>query len=94
MRYYEAVQENETLLEFPCDFPIKAMGLSTSGFEIRALAIVRRHAPDFSSERMYSAASKQGKYISVTFTLMATSQAQLDAIYRELTSCEDIVMVL
>jgi putative lipoic acid-binding regulatory protein len=88
------VEENNSLLKFPCDFPIKAMGLSASGFEARALEIVRRHAPDFKNESMYSAASKQGKYISVTFTLTATSQAQLDAIYRELTSCEDIVMVL
>ena len=94
VRYYSRVDKKDTLLEFPCDFPIKAMGLSDSGFEARALEIVRRHAPDFSSERMYSAASKQGKYISVTFTLQATSQAQLDAIYRGLTSCDDIVMVL
>lgn len=94
MRYHWAVEEKQTLLEFPCDFPIKAMGLSASGFEVRALEIVRCHAPDFASDRMHTTASKQGKYISVTFILNATSQAQLDAIYRELTSCEDIVMVL
>lgn len=93
-RYYHGVEKKRTLLKFPCQFPIKAMGLSDSGFEARALEIVRRHAPDFTGDRMHSAASKQGKYISVTFTLQATSQVQLDSIYRELTSCDDIVMVL
>lgn len=70
------------------------MGLSGSGFEAIALEIVRRHAPDFTSDRMVSVSSKQGNYISVTFRLRATSQAQLDAIYRELTRCTDIKMVL
>ncbi len=94
VRYYPPVDKKQTLLKFPCDFPIKAMGLSGSGFEVRALEIVRRYAPDFVNDSMYSAASKQGKYISVTFTVQATSQQQLDAIYRELTSCDDIMMVL
>lgn len=84
----------QTLLEFPCDFPIKAMGRSDSGFEARALEIVRRHAPDFSPESMRSAASRQGNYLSCTFVVRATSRAQLDALYRELSSCEQLLMVL
>ena len=88
------MQERQTLLEFPCDFPIKAMGRSNSGFEARALAIVRRHVPDFSVESMRSVVSRQGNYLSCTFVIRATSRAQLDALYRELSRCDELLMVL
>ncbi len=88
------MDKQDSPLKFPCDFPIKAMGLATSGFEVKALEIVRRHAPDFDVEQMHSNSSKQGKYISATFNICATSQQQLDTIYLELTSCDDILVVL
>jgi len=88
------MKERASLLEFPCDFPLKVMGRSESGFEARALAIVRSHLPDFDAANMHSAASRKGNYLSVTFDLRATSQEQLDALYRELTACEEILMVL
>ena len=86
--------QRQTLLEFPCDFPIKAMGKATSGFEARALEIVRRHAVDFKDENMRIVASRKGTYLSATFVVHATSQEQLDNLYRELTACEDMLMVL
>lgn len=88
------MKEHDSLLEFPCDFPIKAMGRSDSGFEAKALAIVRSHVPDFDAANMRSAVSRKGNYISVTFDLRATSQEQLDELYRELTACEELLMVL
>ncbi|VAW78578.1 Proposed lipoate regulatory protein YbeD [hydrothermal vent metagenome] len=88
------MDSEETLLEFPCEFPIKAMGKSASGFEARALEIVRRHVADFQDENMRIVASGKGNYLSATFTIHATSKAQLDAIYRELTDCKDMLMVL
>jgi putative lipoic acid-binding regulatory protein len=87
-------QQDQSLLQFPCDFPIKVMGRSDSGFEARALQIVRRHVPDFSTESMRSTASRQGNYLSCTFVVCATSRAQLDELYRELSSCEELLMVL
>ncbi len=84
----------ETLLEFPCQFPIKVMGKSDSGFEADALGFVRNHVPDFDAENMRSMPSKKGNYISVTFEIRATSKAQIDAIYMQLTACEKILMVL
>ncbi|HHJ14162.1 MAG TPA: DUF493 domain-containing protein [Gammaproteobacteria bacterium] len=88
------MSERERLLQFPCDFPIKAMGTATSGFEARALEIVRRHDAGFPDENMRLVASGKGNYLSATFVVRATSQEQLDAIYRELTACEDMLMVL
>ena len=80
------MSEQETLLEFPCVFPIKAMGRSDSGFEARALAIVRRHVTDFKAESMKVVASQKGNYLSVTFTIEATSREQLDLLYIELNA--------
>jgi putative lipoic acid-binding regulatory protein len=88
------MQETESLLQFPCDFPIKAMGRSDSGFEARALGIVRRHVPDFETDNMRSAASRNGNYLSVTFTVRVSSRRQLDDLYRELTACKAVLMVL
>ncbi len=94
MRYAFNMNEQESALTFPCTFPIKVMGTSVSGFEARALGIVRRHAPDFVNEAMRVNASRHGNYLSVTFVIQATGRGQLDAIYRELTACDDILMVV
>jgi len=88
------MQETESPLKFPCDFPIKVMGRSDSGFEAKALGIVRQHVPDFAADNMRSAASRNGNYLSVTFTVRAISRAQLDDLYRELTACKAVLMVL
>jgi putative lipoic acid-binding regulatory protein len=94
MLYYGDMSEDDSLLQFPCAFPIKAMGRSDSGFEATALAIVRRHAPGFDVAAMNTVASAKGNYLSVTFTIQATSREQLDNLYRELTACEQLLMVL
>ncbi len=94
MLYHGAMSEKDSLLEFPCDFPIKAMGRCETGFEAKALEIVRRHAPDFDADGIKIVASQKGNYLSVTFTVPATSQEQLDKLYRELTACEELLMVL
>lgn len=92
--YHFGMNEQESALKFPCAFPIKVMGTSVSGFEARALGIVRRHAPDLDTEAMRVNASRHGNYLSVTFVIPASSREQLDAIYRELSACDDILMVL
>jgi uncharacterized protein len=76
----------QTLLEFPCDFPIKIMGERRDDFVRVMIAIVQRHAPDFVAETVAMRASSGGKYLSVTCTIRATSKPQLDALYRELTA--------
>ena len=76
----------DTLLEFPCDFPIKIMGKADDSFAEVMLSIVTKHAPDFDATRMELRASSGGNYLSVTCTIVATSKPQLDAIYMDLTS--------
>lgn len=77
-------EERTTLLEFPCAFPIKIMGEAREGFADAMLEIVLRHAPDFAAESVEMKASSGGKYVSLTCTITAVSQAQLDALYREI----------
>ncbi len=88
------MSEQETLLEFPCRFPIKAMGLDDGAFETLVVELVRKHVPDLGEAAVASRASQGGKYLSVTITVTATSRDQLDNIYRELTACEQVLMAL
>ena len=87
-------ESRESLLEFPCEFPIKIMGLTRDDFAQTILAIVRRHAPDFDGATMEMRSSSGAKYLSLTCTINATSQAQLDELYRELSKHEMVKIVL
>ena len=74
----------ETLLEFPCQFAIKAMGKFSDNLEVTVVEIVSRHAPDTHNHSVKTKPSKDGNYISVTVTILAHSKPQLDAIYQDL----------
>jgi len=82
------------VFQFPCDFPLKAMGHNTDEFEILIVTIVRRHAPDLADHAVSSRLSSNGKYRSVTATFTAHSREQLDALYRELSAHEQVLMLL
>ncbi len=84
----------ETLFEFPCAFPLKIMGRAEDELAQAVLTIVTRHAPDFDGGTMEMRASREGRYISLTCTITATSRDQLDALYRELTSHPLVKVVL
>lgn len=86
--------EDETLFEFPCQFPIKVMGKSSAGFDITVVEIVRQHVVDLHEGAVTSRPSKGGKYTSVTIVIEATSKAQLNAIYQSLTDCPEVLMAL
>ena len=83
-----------TLLEFPCDFPLKIMGPTAADSAQTIAAVVTRHAPDFDAASMEMRPSKAGNYLSLTCTVRAVSQQQLDALYRELTSHPMVKVVL
>ncbi len=84
----------ESPLKFPCEFPIKIMGRTQDGFAQAVVAVVRRHAPDFDPATLEMRSSRAGNYLSVTATINATSRAQLDDLYRDLTSHPMVTMVL
>jgi putative lipoic acid-binding regulatory protein len=86
--------EPPSLIEYPCDFPLKIMGKTQAGFAQAILGIVREHAPDFDGATMEMKTSKGGKYLSITCTIRATSRQQLDDLYRALCDHPMVVMVL
>ncbi|MCK6390307.1 MAG: DUF493 domain-containing protein [Azonexus sp.] len=84
----------DTLLEFPCDFPLKIMGKAHEELAQSVLTIVTRHAPDFDGATMEMRSSSGGNYLSLTCTVIATSKPQLDALYMELTAHPLVKVVL
>lgn len=86
--------EPESLLVFPCEFPIKAMGKASATFEAQIISIMRRHVPDLDETTITCRPSQGGNYLAITVTIQATSRAQLDAIYQDLTACKDVLMAL
>jgi hypothetical protein len=87
-------EQEETLLEFPCEFAIKAMGPSSDDFDAIVVAIIRNHTDDIAEGAIATKQSSGGKFTSVSVTITATSKAQLDAIYMELSAHELVKYVL
>lgn len=88
------MSQAQALLAFPCPFPIKVLGRREAGFAQQVTAIVLHHAPDFEPASVEMRPSREGKYLSLTCTVRATSREQLDALYRELCDHPAVVMVL
>lgn len=86
--------QEETLLEFPCDFPVKIMGATRDDFAQVMLDVVLSHAPDFDAHSMQIRASGKGNYLAITCTIRATSKGQLDNLYRALTAHPYVKMAL
>lgn len=84
----------DTLFEFPCQFPIKVMGKTTAEFKSIVLDIVRNHVTDVSDEHIKIRNSGKGNFVSITITITATSKKQLDSIYLELNASKHVDMTL
>jgi len=84
----------ESPLTFPCQFPIKVMGLNTGTFENEVFMIANRLIPNLGETAIKSRPSSSAKYLSVTVTFMAQSREQLDDLYRAFNKLSDVKMVL
>lgn len=84
----------ETLLTFPCVFPIKVMGLTQDNFAQSILMVVQKHVPGFDASTLEMRASRAGKYLSLTATVNAESREQLDNLYRDLSTHPMVALVL
>lgn len=87
-------ETEETLLEFPCHFPIKVMGRRCDEFEITVVTIVRKHIQNLGEGAVRSRDSGKGKFTSITVTVEVHSKQQLDDLYRELHAHELVLMLL
>jgi len=78
--------QHESLIDFPCEFPIKVMGLTEDSFSMEIIKTIQQHEPRFDASKVEMRGSSAGKYTSLTCNCYVESQAQLDDIYRALTS--------
>lgn len=85
---------DETLLEFPCDFPIKMMGRDTPEFRELARELIQKYTGPLDNNAIQSTLSRNGRFVSITATINAQSQQQLDDIYRAISAHEDVLMAL
>jgi putative lipoic acid-binding regulatory protein len=88
------IDPKDSLIEYPCDFPIKVFGEAKQGFAQAIAAVVLVHAPDFDAATIEMRSSSNARYLSLTCTIRATSREQLDNLYRDLTSHPMVKMVL
>ena len=84
----------DTLFEFPCDFPIKVMGRDSPEFRAMAVALIESHTGPLEAERVQMAVSRNGRFVSITMTVNAQSRDQLDDIYRDVSGHPSILMAL
>ena len=85
---------SDSLIEYPCDFPIKIFGLTQQGFAQAVMEVVSHHDREFNASTLEIRSSSKARYISLTCTVRATSREQLDALYQDLCDHPMVVMVL
>jgi putative lipoic acid-binding regulatory protein len=84
----------ETLLEFPCVFPLKVIGKNVDEFEGEVFTIIQKHVPDVERKNITRRPSAGHKYLALTVTFVADNQLQLDELYLELNSHELVLVTL
>ena len=84
----------ESLIEYPCRFPIKVMGAKADGLVHAITLIAREFDPAFDASTIELRESKGGNYLGVTITINATSREQLDELYRTLSTHPMVKVVL
>lgn len=88
------IPPEESLIEYPCDFPIKVMGRAREDF-VRVMAeLVRTFDPGFDPDTIQIRPSGRGNYVGLTLTVRVESREQLDALYRALHGHEMVSVVL
>ena len=90
----QEIPPEQSLIEYPSQFPIKVMGARVDGFVKAITMIAHAFDPDFDASTIELRESKGGKYLGVTLTITATSREQLDELYRTLSTHPMVKVVL
>jgi putative lipoic acid-binding regulatory protein len=86
--------EEASLITYPSAFPIKVMGAHVEGFVQAVVQVAQRFDPGFDPATVQTRPSRAGNWLGVTITITATSRAQLDGLYRALSSHPMVKVVL
>ena len=87
-------QPPQQLLEFPCSFAVKVMGLNENDYPAYVLAVGQKHVAGLDQRCISTRLSKNAKYIAVTLTFLAHNKEQIDNIYLELNASDRTKMAL
>lgn len=82
------------MIEFPCDYPIKIIGRASADFDARIISIINKHQEKPFEGYLTQKDSKEKNYQSFTVTIRATSETQLKALFEDLKTDKDVIMVL
>ncbi len=88
------IEEEAPRIEFPCLYPIKIIGHAEVNFEITVVSVVERHTGKIDNELINARTSRDNNYVSVTVTIAATGEEQLQQIFADLKKVESVKMVL
>ncbi|HEY4072511.1 MAG TPA: DUF493 family protein [Herbaspirillum sp.] len=91
---FPEIPPEQSLIEYPSDFPIKIMGPMHDDFEQTIIDLVLRHDPSFHVGKLEKRPSAKGNYLGLTVTVVAVNREQLDNLYRELSTHPMVKMVL
>ncbi|MEN9780526.1 MAG: YbeD family protein [Burkholderiaceae bacterium] len=85
---------DESLIKYPCRFPIKVMGAKVDGFVQAIVRVAQQFDPGFDEASVELRDSRGGNYMGITITVTATSREQLDELYRTLSTHPMVKVVL
>ena len=86
--------DQDTIMQFPCQFPIKVMGTASDDFDTMVVEIIKKYVTELPKDAVKSRLSQEGNYVAVTVTIEAESRQQLDNIYLDLTEHKKVLMAL
>lgn len=84
----------DSLIEYPCAFPIKVFVHSQPGYLQAVTDVVLQNDPTFTAASITMRDSKTAKYVCLTCTVNATSRVQLDTLYQALFDHPMVVKLL
>ncbi len=82
----------DELLDFPCAFPFKVLGVAHETLQDRVVEVLQRHAPGDYTPTLRP--SSKGTYLSVTVTCTVTSKEHVELLYTELAKIDGVRGVL
>jgi putative lipoic acid-binding regulatory protein len=81
-------------LSFPCAYPIKVVVRAETGVRDCVDEIVARHAGPLAAMEVSERPSAQHRFLSITYVIRATGEAQIAALFQALKRCPPVVLVL
>jgi len=88
------VDEAQSPLQFPTDYPIKVVGRTERSLRARIDVVVTMHVPDLDPARISERASGAGNFTAITYTIVAQSREQVTSLVTALTATEGVLMVI